>query len=36
MASRLTDVRHFTGFSVITGLCLLLLYTPLLIVAVYS
>ena len=36
MSARLTDVRHFTGFPLITGLCLLLLYAPLLIVAVYS
>lgn len=30
------DLRHFTGFPLITGVCLILLYAPLLIVAVYS
>jgi len=36
MKKSLIDIRHFPGFPIITGLCLLLLYAPLLIVAVYS
>ena len=36
MKKSLIDIRHFPGFPLVTGLCLLLLYAPLLIVAVYS
>lgn len=30
------DLRHFSGFTTITWICLFLLYTPLIIVAIYS
>lgn len=32
----MTDLRHFTGFRPLTVLCLVILYAPLVIVAVYS
>ena len=34
--SKKNDVRHFTGFTAMTWLCLFLLYTPLIVVMVYS
>ncbi len=36
MKSKLIDLRHFPGFFLLTGLCLFLLYVPLIIVMVYS
>ena len=36
MSRKLIDLRHFPGFFPLTALCLLLLYTPLIIVMVYS
>jgi len=36
MSRKLIDLRHFPGFFPLTGLCLLLLYTPLIVVMVYS
>ncbi|WP_299668473.1 ABC transporter permease [uncultured Ruegeria sp.] len=36
MSARTINLRHYSGFPLITGLCLLMLYTPLIIVAVYS
>ena len=36
MASRKFDVRRYPGFAQLTVLCLLILYVPLLVVAVYS
>ncbi len=36
MMARKIDLRHFTGFRAITLLCLVVLYTPLIVVAVYS
>ncbi|MBG6200163.1 spermidine/putrescine transport system permease protein [Labrenzia sp. EL_13] len=36
MRSHRVNLRHFPGFPIATGLCLLFLYVPLIIVAVYS
>ena len=36
MGDRIVDIRHFPGFPLVAGLCMLLLYAPLLVVAVYS
>ncbi|MHA2937098.1 ABC transporter permease [Vibrio sp. RC27] len=34
--TQVTDLRKFTGFRAITVLCLVILYTPLIVVAIYS
>ena len=36
MSKRKVNLRHYTGFPLITGICLFLLYAPLIVVAVYS